>query len=156
MPSLLACTVFMPAVSLPSSMTVPVVGWYTLVSRLNTVVLPAPLGPIRPAISVRADGQVEVLHGLQAAELDAQVARFQHGALVHIPLGDDAVAGHGHHLRFRIAAYAAGSCRLALLSRVRSCRSAERIEALEPHAAKTGLLVASITRISTTAYTSMR
>jgi hypothetical protein len=27
MPSLLACTAFMPAVSLPSRMTTPVVGW---------------------------------------------------------------------------------------------------------------------------------
>ena len=53
MPALLTCTVFMLWVSTPSSRTVPRVGWYTLVSRLNTVVLPAPLGPIRPAISVR-------------------------------------------------------------------------------------------------------
>ena len=38
------------------------------------VVLPAPLGPMRPAISVLTDAQVEVVHGGQAAEGDAQVA----------------------------------------------------------------------------------
>ena len=37
--------------ALPSKRMAPLVGVYTPVSRLNTVVLPAPLGPIRPTIS---------------------------------------------------------------------------------------------------------
>ena len=52
-PAWFICAVLMPWMSLPSSRMVPWVGWYTLVSRLKTVVLPAPFGPIRPAISVR-------------------------------------------------------------------------------------------------------
>ena len=35
-----------------------------------------------------ADGQVEVIHGGQAAEVDAQVAGLQNGALVNVPLRD--------------------------------------------------------------------
>ena len=37
-----------PVMSWPSSLMIPSVGLYTPVRRLNTVVLPAPLGPISP------------------------------------------------------------------------------------------------------------
>ena len=37
-----------PPISVPSSTMLPVSGLYTPVSRLNTVVFPAPFGPIRP------------------------------------------------------------------------------------------------------------
>ena len=44
------------------------------------------------------NGQVEIVHRPQAAEVDAQMAAFQDGRFVDIPFGDDGVAGHGHHL----------------------------------------------------------
>ena len=51
-PILLTWAVVLPAVALPFNMILPLVGSYTFVSILNTVVLPAPFGPIRPEISV--------------------------------------------------------------------------------------------------------
>ena len=33
--------------SLPSKVTVPLLGWYSRLRTLNSVVLPAPLGPMR-------------------------------------------------------------------------------------------------------------
>ena len=48
-------------------------------------------GDLRPA-----DGQVEVLHGLQAAEIDAQVLGFQNRHKVHVPLRHQRPAGIGH------------------------------------------------------------
>ena len=39
---------FIPLIFLPSNFTVPSVGVYTPVNILNTVVLPAPFGPIKP------------------------------------------------------------------------------------------------------------
>ena len=43
--------VFLPLSTWPFSSTLPSVGAYTPVSRLKTVVLPAPLGPMSPASS---------------------------------------------------------------------------------------------------------
>ena len=101
------------------------------------------------------DGQVKVLHGFQAAELHAQVARFQHGALVHVALGHDGMAGDGHHLGFGLP--------LVLLRHAASPSFpglvfSRRTSALRrwSRTLKNGLLVASITRISTMAYTSIR
>ena len=51
-PALLRSAVVMPMVSRPLSSMEPLLGSYTLVSRLKTVVLPAPFGPISPVISV--------------------------------------------------------------------------------------------------------
>lgn len=47
-PALLISMVLFPVMSWPSSLMIPSVGLYTPVRRLNTVVLPAPLGPISP------------------------------------------------------------------------------------------------------------
>ena len=44
-----------------------------------------------------ADNQVEILDGMQAAEVNPQIPRLQHGALVEIALGDDAVARRRNH-----------------------------------------------------------
>ena len=45
-----------------------------------------------------ADGHVEVLHGGQAAKVDAQVAALQNGAFINITLGNLVGAGHVHKL----------------------------------------------------------
>ena len=52
-----------------------------------------------------ADGQIEVLHGLEAAEGDAQIDALQNGALVNVPVrdhvgrGDRNQFGFGSHVR---------------------------------------------------------
>ena len=104
-----------------------------------------------------ADDQIEVVHGLQAAELDAQVARLQHGRAVQVALGDDAVAGRGHHLGVQHALFlrrglghSAAPPLCACAAGLPRCISRSNSERMN------GLLVASITRISTMAYTSMR
>jgi hypothetical protein len=47
-PSLVISNGFFLSIRAPSNSISPSVGQYTPVSTLNTVVLPAPLGPIRP------------------------------------------------------------------------------------------------------------
>ena len=97
-----------------------------------------------------ADDEVEVLDGVQAAEVDAQIAGLQHGLGIQIALGDDAVARRGHH---------AGSASRLLLGHALSPSFAEAC-ALERRSLAAsismplrscGLLVASMTRISTMA-----
>ena len=72
----------LPWVSRPSSRMVPRVGWYTLVSRLNTVVLPAPLGPMRPAISVRP---TVMLNSLTAVRPPKSMPRWLHSRMGEVP-----------------------------------------------------------------------
>lgn len=92
-----------------------------------------------------ADNQVEILDGMQAAEIDAQVARLQHGALMKIAFGDDAVAGRRNHpgrgalLRLRHASSASFFC--PFLCGMMRCTRLRSV----------GLFVASMTRISTMA-----
>ena len=102
-----------------------------------------------------ADDEIEVVHGLQAAELDAQVPRLQHGRAVVVALGDDAVAGRGHHLGVQHALFRGlghsdapplWACDRLFPGWI-SRSNSERMN---------GLFVASMTRISTMAYTSMR
>jgi hypothetical protein len=50
-PDLVTLNRFMPSIRLPSNNTWPSVGRNTPVTTLNTVVLPAPLGPINAKIS---------------------------------------------------------------------------------------------------------
>ena len=50
-------------------------------------------GDLRPA-----DGEVEVIHRPQAAEVDAQVAALQNGGFVDVPLRNDGMAGNRDHL----------------------------------------------------------
>ena len=95
-----------------------------------------------------ADGHVEVLYRRQAAEVDAQVAALQNGAFIDVPLRDLVGAGYRDQLdRFlwRPTHCAAPPFFSSLRSRSR---------AKKPQMA--GLLVASMTRISTMAYTSIR
>ena len=69
-----------PAIDWPASTTDPWSGANMPVIRLNTVVLPAPLGPIS-ACSVRSrTDERRVGHRLDAAERLREVARFQHHA----------------------------------------------------------------------------
>ena len=56
------------------------------------------VGPDESGDLRAANGQVEVVHRLQAAEVDAQMAALQNGGLIDVPLGDDRMAGHRHHL----------------------------------------------------------
>ena len=93
-----------------------------------------------------ADDQIEILDGMQTAEVDAQIPRLQHGALIPVTLRNDAVTRRGNHLGcgafflcFRHASSASflfprfcGTIRCTMLRRV-------------------GLFVASMTRISTMA-----
>ena len=91
---------------------------------------------------------VEVLYRRQAAEVDAQVAALQNGAFIDVPLRDLVGAGYRDQLdRFlwRPTHCAAPPFFSSLRSRSR---------AKKPQMA--GLLVASMTRISTMAYTSIR
>ena len=78
MPALFTWTVFILWVSTPSTRMVPRVGWYTLVNRLNTVVLPAPLGPMRPAISVRP---MAMLKSFTAARPPKSMPRWRHSRM---------------------------------------------------------------------------
>ena len=50
-------------------------------------------GDLRPA-----DGEVEVIHRPQAAEVDAQVAALQNGGFVDVPFRNDGMAGNRDHL----------------------------------------------------------
>ena len=93
-----------------------------------------------------ADDEVEILHGMQAAELNAQMAGLQDGRDMEIPLRNDAVAGRGNHL--------GGG--LFLLRHALSASFKEFSRRawgrMRPSAAlNAGLLVASMTRISTMA-----
>ena len=54
--------------SRPSSRTSPVSGRRKPLSRLNSVVLPAPFGPMMPRICVLPQLEADILHRLQAAE----------------------------------------------------------------------------------------
>ena len=87
----------------------------------------------------------EVLYGLEAAELDAQMARLEHGPLVDVALGDDAVARKRNHLG------------LGFLLRHAAAPPFPAFEDLNfgtmrpKNARATGLFVASMTRISTIA-----
>ena len=108
-----------------------------------------------------AYGQVEVVHRPQAAEVDAQVAALQDGGLVDVPLGDDGVAGDGDHFGglapLLRAAHLAASFRLSLPFRgAASSSSPPRRNSRAKKLWRVGLLVASITRMSTMAYTSIR
>ena len=53
-----------------------------------------------------ADGQVKVIHGGEAAEVDAQVPGFQHRGLAQVPLRDVGIGRHGDQgtvvLRFQL------------------------------------------------------
>ena len=44
-----------------------------------------------------ADGEIEVVHGAKSAEIDAEMAAFQHGCFVQIALGDDGCAREFDH-----------------------------------------------------------
>ncbi len=57
-----------PARASPLKVTVPEVGAMKPVSRLNSVVLPAPLGPRMPVSSPLLQREAYVLHGDEAAE----------------------------------------------------------------------------------------
>ena len=54
MPRLTMSQIFMPMMSLPLKRTLPESGFSMPVIRRSRVVLPAPLGPIRPTISFRS------------------------------------------------------------------------------------------------------
>ena len=67
-----------PDISRPSSRTRPVSGRKKPFSRLNSVVLPAPLGPMMPRISSLPQLEADILHGLQSAEGARQVTHLEH------------------------------------------------------------------------------
>ena len=52
----------------------------------------------KPADFCAPDGKVHVVHCLQAAELNAQMAGFQHGRMIHVAFRNDAARRHGNHL----------------------------------------------------------
>ena len=101
-----------------------------------------------------ADGEVEIVHGLEAAEFDTKVAGLHNRDLIHITLGDDGMGRHGDH--FGIGAVLLLLCHLTSPPPAVSRRSlwksfltgAKRRSAM---ARVVGLLVKIITRISTTA-----
>ena len=64
--------------STPSKRTVPRCGRTVPEITLNSVVLPAPLGPTSPTISPAATESETLVERAQAAELDADVAQLKH------------------------------------------------------------------------------
>ena len=146
MPARLTWTVFMPWVSLPSSRMVPRVGWYTLVSRLNTVVLPAPLGPMRPAISVRPMVRLNSFTAVRPPKSMPRCWHSRMGSLSMSRSGTMEWLGTGTILPF--------SNSLAIAARLLSPvprPNVFRRRADEELLGALGLLVASITRMSTMA-----
>ena len=47
-----------------------------------------------------ADGEVEVVHGAQSAEVDAEMTAFEHGGFIQIALGNDGFARKFNHFSF--------------------------------------------------------
>ena len=90
-----------------------------------------------------ADGHIKLVDGGESAEINAQVAALQNGGLIHVPLRDAVGGGHGNQLGGVLFRCGHGAFPPFLL-RVRS-----RIWPNKPLMA--GLLVASMTRISTMA-----
>ena len=107
--------------------------------------LPRAVGPDEPRDLRAADGHVEVVHRREPAEVDAQVAALQDGPLVHVPLGDDVGAGDRHQLGLGIAAF------LLLAHLAAPPFFFFRRNRVLMKSWIVGLLVASMTRISTTA-----
>ena len=99
------------------------------------------------------DGQIEIVHSLQAAELNPEMTGFQNRNLIHIPFRNDGMRGHRHHF-----------CVAAVLFDVRHYASPPETEFFFPRKSPltgatarpkteriSGLFVKIITRISTTA-----
>ena len=103
-----------------------------------------------------ADGHVELVDGGEAAEVDAQVLGLQDGALVHIPLWNLVDAGHRDQLG--LGSLYAAHCLLPppFTAAAWGASARSRWNSREKKPFRVGLLVASMTRISTMAYTSMR
>ena len=59
--------------------------------------LSGPVGADEAGDLGAADGQVELVHRPQAAEVHSQVAALQNGGLVQVPLGDNGGGGQGDH-----------------------------------------------------------
>ena len=59
--------------SRPSKRIAPLVGWYSRLTQLNSVVLPAPFGPMSAQIWPVVDRERQVGERDDAAELDAYV-----------------------------------------------------------------------------------
>ena len=98
-----------------------------------------------------ADDQVEILNGLQAAEFDAQVARLQNGGAVVVALGNDALAGRGHHLGVQKPLLVLGLRHSAAPPFCACAAGPPRWISLPNSERIIGLLVASMTSISTMA-----
>ena len=113
-----------------------------------------------------AQGNVEVVHGLEAAEGDAQVDALEDGRLVGVALGQVVDAGDGDQRRALdrgggavgkggeavVVGYAqgvGGHCPVTSSFLALGLLSFSRMPAIKP--LRMGLLVASITRISTMA-----
>ena len=98
-----------------------------------------------------AHGEVEVVDGGEAAEVDAQMAAFQNGRFVHVALRHDGMAGDGDHFglfsAFQSAHFAASF--FMLRDGPSSSFSLRKIRIKKDRMA--GLLVASMTRMSTMA-----
>lgn len=77
---------------------VPCVGWYTLVSRLKTVVLPGAVGTDQTGDLGLADSQAKVVDCLKATELNAQVDALECRALAQVTIGNDGARRIRDHL----------------------------------------------------------
>ena len=64
----------------PSIRMSPALGWYSRDRQLNSVVLPAPFGPIRPRIWPLLHVERHAVQRDDAAEHDADVANREQGA----------------------------------------------------------------------------
>ena len=101
--------------------------------------MPATLDRIREFwTSILDDEEAKLADRMKAAEFNAQMLAFQNRRLAHIPLGDNGIAGNRHHFRFQKGI-------------VHSFFAFFRLKIRAKKPLMVGLLVASITRISTMA-----
>ena len=68
-----------PPISPPSNMTLPAVGTYMPAMQLKVVLLPEPLGPMRPRISPFGNVEGDIAYRRETAELLGQSVDFEHG-----------------------------------------------------------------------------
>src|SRR5579862_4139909 len=68
-----------PAIDRPANRTSPELGWYTPVITLNTVVLPAPLGPMRLTISRSSTSRSSSASAWSPPKCSERRSRFKMG-----------------------------------------------------------------------------
>src|SRR2546425_7849316 len=77
-----------PPISAPRKRTEPVLGLSAPATRLNTVLLPEPLGPIRPRISPSATSNETLLTAVKPPKLFVSCSTFSNSRCEGVALGE--------------------------------------------------------------------